>query len=165
MKNLIYLFILVGSVPFFTKCKKEQHPKLAEVESLTSATAQERFPIYRACWDEWGRASKDCKRAGLCNFEDGWFGNDPCGRMVPHHEGTITVEGETNQYMLTIPLTQSDIAIIMADEPTLTLRVDEDIQESVIQENGKFWQVKAGSYPFIPSIGDFGGYKIPVILN
>lgn len=163
MKKAILLFVF-ASIFCFIDCKKEQHMDIIEASTLSSVQDRQ-FPIYRACWDEWGRARKDCKRAGLCNFQDGWFGNDPCGRNYPHHEGTITMDSETNQYIFTIPLTQADITFITADEPTLTLRVDEDILESAIQENGKFWKVKAGAYSFNSSIGNFGGYKIPVILN
>jgi hypothetical protein len=29
--------------------------------------------IYYASWDSWGRTSRDCKGAGLCNFTACWF--------------------------------------------------------------------------------------------
>ncbi|WP_040280766.1 hypothetical protein [Psychroserpens damuponensis] len=124
-----------------------------------------KFVIHHATWDEWGRASKDCKSWGLCNYEDCWFCciDTSSGDVVDCDDdeedlsgryGTFSIDASTNTGTFTIELnpaiSEQNDAIINGD----TLYVDEDIVKSKTS-------ILKGIYLFNPSVGSDGGY----ILN
>lgn len=105
-------------------------------------------------WDEWGRKKFNCRKGGLCNF-----------RL---EEITIDIEfefgfgvpvqtGNNGDHWADIPITES----MPADYHYEIFPIDEDIHYTM--EDGDTFMVPAGMYPRIETIGEEGGYRLPII--
>lgn len=150
----------------FIGCVKNSQPNQPITLVSKGEAIQDRVPIYRACWEKWGRASKKCDGWGLCYFEDCWFWQDDCcGIVIPHPSGVIEYDGSLGAYVMTITLTTIDSLQLEASASELPLIVDEDIIEDSVDENWDTFTIEEGEYPFISEIGAYGGYRIPVILE
>ncbi len=107
---------------------------------------------YYFTWDDWGRKESDCRSGrGLCNFRleeiriDIGFG------------GACPINTDNNGNMWV------DIAItpdMPVENDNDNFWIDEDINYTMPNED--VYTVFAGSYQKINSIGDEGGYRIPL---
>lgn len=130
-----------------------------ENASKSVITAQGKFFLVK--FDEWGRKSKNCSGWGLCNAK--WFQcTDAENNQVdclranspgPNYGTPLKIDEETNQHYVEILFDHSSTS------PT-SLIIDDDIVLNFQSELGFNLIFKAGSYPFIPYIGVYGGYKI-----
>ena len=155
----------------FTSCSTENNSKNSIDEDLIAksltfkkidfdATATEdNRASGRICivgWDEWGRASRDCRGWGLCNAV--WFDCEDEQRF--EYEGAYSSPlyfDETNGKYYVEVLLASSTEIPIED---LTLKIDESFEldtELVIDKNLIFSQ---GNYIFNESPGDYGGIRI-----
>lgn len=119
-------------------------------------------------WDEWGRAKKNCRGAGLCNAT--WFpelrtiaapgtGNNGGGRPdLMHHAVPVKFDKEKRTYYIDI-LANHPMKSPMAAELE-TLPIDEDIVLSTKEVLGLDLVMKAGVYKFDPRLDEFGGFRI-----
>lgn len=156
---------MLGTVSIgFWSCVKQYQKDMPVATNNPEASVEDRWRIYTACWDKWGRASEGCSW-GLCRFEDCWGWQDPCcGESA--RTGTIAFDDAANMYMMTIQLSNTSSLEATAAASQLPLYIDEDIiDEDPVDETWNSLKIEAGAYPFNPGIGNYGGYKIPVIFN
>jgi hypothetical protein len=103
---------------------------------------------------EIGRASKYCRRVGICDVVAFWIviykQVAPTGNQL-----SVGIKGEKGNEYITLQLNNHL-------DPTkfdTTFYVDQDIKSN------KDITIKKGAYEIDNSIGAFGGYKIPVTVN
>ena len=159
--------VLGAAYLFFWGCVKQNQVDFPNVKPNTIIPAEDRWTIYSACWDEWGRASSNCGSWGLCNFQDCWGWQAPCcGTSSSAHTGTISFDATANMYMLTIMLNNTNTQEASAISSQLPLYIDEDIIDyDPVDQTWNSIKIEAGAYPFLSGIGSYGGYEIPVIFN
>ena len=111
-------------------------------------------------WDEWGRASKQCRGWGLCNAN--WFPQfKRTAQKSTSTNGSATLlefDDSLNKYYIDILLAETPPTEIPTD--ALTLKIDENFElevEDAISQNLTFNQ---GDYGYDNSLGEFGGYRI-----
>jgi hypothetical protein len=135
-----------------------------EISSRINSTGDERkFHIYFASWDEWGKASRDCKGWGLCNFQSCWFCcTDDHGQIINcqseqkiANAGKITIDDATKQGNMIIELDPS----IQIQNDAITQRLTLSVEQNI--ENAGFI-IHASEYLFDQQIGSFGGYRLNV---
>jgi hypothetical protein len=165
MKKLILTFTAIVAIA--SGCTKEKSEDLIPNNQVISSNEDlsilAKEPVFIICqWDEWGRASKDCHKWGLCNFE--WF---PEGR-ISNHSAQIKRDLVSGEYYMDILFTSNSpkaingIPISSENLPLLsTLPIDSDITIHTLTSGiGRNLVAKAGTYPFNQSLGNFGGYRI-----
>jgi len=105
-------------------------------------------------WDEWGRKSKDCNGAGLCNFKiEVEKVEDVFGKIA-----YVKKDLNGNYYI--------DVAIdkdFEFQDSDKLFYIDEDIIN--VDTNGVKYILPKGNYKFNSSIGQLGGYRIPVKIS
>ncbi len=159
MKRIILMASIMGLGLFSSSCDKEQDQLRSEND-----IAKKRLYIYWAVWDEAGRASKQCDGWGLCNFEDCWF-CERQGLHTPDAGGEIKLDDVQDVYTLTIKLDITNTEDAAGISSQLPLVVDYDIVDEALPEEWNTITIQAGSYPFDGSVGDNGGYIIPLIMD
>jgi hypothetical protein len=159
--------ILVGAVALtiiavagiFYSCQKEVNNEVIttdqSIQNLKTTVKVE------MSWEEWGRAAKGCKGAGLCNFK-----------------ATITISRDANPDAHTAILYtdrsygENDKVVnmyanILIDEKYVfdadgtSFYIDEDLV--AYDEDGYKYVIPKGVYPLHAEFGKMGGYTIPVI--
>ena len=131
------------------------------IANKQSKGTESRLPILIiVVWDEWGRASKQCKGWGLCNAD--WFPQfDRSSKKSTSTNGGATLlefDDSLNKYYIDILLAVTPPAEIPTD--ALTIKIDENFElevEDAISQNLTFNQ---GDYGYDNSLGEFGGYRI-----
>jgi len=138
---------------FLVSCEKEDAVSTTDAKSNNSLFAKP--VIYYATWDEWGRAKRGCDGWGLCNYTDCWLCDDgmPATNWAPVIYDDQTGEGTMN----------------------ISLRPEVEIEHYAIAHHSPFnvdadivnpgSTLHAGVYQFDPSVGEHGGYKIPITVN
>jgi hypothetical protein len=124
------------------------------------------YHVVYATWDEWGRMSLDCDGFGLCNFVTCFncctddFGNIvdcPTNSKLPRTGKIIYIKGQSQSTMevkLNPQFSDEANAISRKD----TLHIDNNLENV-------FCTIKSGKYIFNPSIGEFGGYSVDVLIK
>ncbi|TGE25146.1 hypothetical protein E5K00_08100 [Hymenobacter aquaticus] len=123
--------------------------------SYSSSIPQNRKVIHYAEWDEWGHASANCGGWGLCNYWDCWFCEVP---RTATHKGTVEYDDLTNEGNLIIALNPTQEIEAKAIAEKWVFYVDKDIDNT----NSR---LHAGKYAFDPSVGESGGYIIPITIK
>lgn len=152
MKKLIFgsLVLAIGLVGIIG-CEKE----VVNTNTTTHSGAVEKKPvIYHATWDEWGRAAKDCKGWGLCNFSDCWFCDD--GEAL--HIADVIFDDETNEGNMIIELDPTDPIQNDAIINKRAFHIDYDIDNpnSLLHK---------GTYAYDSSVGAHGGYTLAITIK
>lgn len=174
MKNLFAIgTVIILLTTIYISCKKgtdQNGNTLTKEEILQSSQSstgnEQRYHIYYASWDEWGRARRNCDGWGLCNFQSCWFCcTDDHNQIVNcqtqqriENAGKITIDDQTKDGDMTIELHPSIQIQNDAITQRLTLYIDQDL------ENAEFI-IRAGEYIFDQQIGSFGGYRLNVTVK
>lgn len=148
MKKLLLNAVIITSL-MFGSCDKES-------DSTTEgdiATIANRYYIYYAHWDEWGRSSRNCAGWGLCNFDDCWFCD--VDNRPSKNQAKVIFDKETGEGHMYIELKISDPQQADAINNESKFYIDEDIEKpnSILLK---------GVYDFQPEIGKYGGYKLAI---
>ncbi len=153
MKKLFFSLVTILALASFTlSCEKEN---VETQENATSLTANKWY-IFYATWEEWGRASRNCAGWGLCNFESCWTCEIADRPGV--HTGKVVYNDETGKGTLSIELDQSEEIQIEAITWELPFTVDKDIVNDNVT-------VRKGIYKFDSKVGPYGGYLVDVLVN
>lgn len=166
MKKIVFIITLVISLSAIVLTSCEQSENLEENSIENGISKKKEFHIHYATWDEWGRASKKCKRWGLCNYEGCWFCCTENGVIVDCDDNSsqqneiqnaakIIINKETNEGFFIIelnPLIEIENTAIINEK---IFYIDEDI----IKENTILHQ---GEYSFDKNVGKYGGYKLNI---
>ncbi|MCJ7934712.1 MAG: hypothetical protein MUW56_14065 [Chryseobacterium sp.] len=154
MKKLILAIAVLTLFSCETESRTDSNDlnsNLTKTEKVkTNSTAK--LSIFQASWDEWGRASKSCAGWGLCNFQSCWF----C--KLGKYTGKVEVDEFTMEGFLYVALDPTDATQAQAIKTQETFFVDQDINNS----NAVVYK---GEYKFDASIGNYGGYQIPVTVK
>jgi len=159
----------------FASCNKEQTPQpqidAAKQTSVSSAStqapptgssikgnSQANKVIYYATFDEWGHASAGCAGWGLCNFYDCWFCEGGGANTEGVHRAQVVFDKATGEGEFIIELDPSKSIEQDAIVKRSTFYVDQDI-------NNPNSILHAGAYPFDPSVGSSGGYKLSITVT
>ncbi|HQW12304.1 MAG TPA: hypothetical protein PK076_07710 [Saprospiraceae bacterium] len=169
MKKFIYFICGFLTLSTFS-CSKENSQILLKNHELGLETREGPFTIYKGCWEEWGRASKECDGWGLCRYDGAWFWQDDFDSVCDNissgtggSSGTVT-QVTSGLYELTIALNNSNSNEANAISARSTLYIDQDIIKtaSTNQYNINQLKIPAGAYNFNNNVGNNGGYKIAV---
>lgn len=153
MKKLIYgtLFLALVGIGLLS-CQKTEILKTNQSNENFQLNDKQSGPIigFFFTWDEWGRKTRDCHKAGLCNFrleeiEIGWF-------CVP------VQQDENGEYYVEIYF---DDSIEFEDEEH-TFYIDEDLYTKT--PKGDLVLLPEGEYSSNPEIGKMGGVRLPLVL-
>lgn len=121
------------------------------------------IPIYQACWDEWGRASKNCDGMGLCNYNGCWVWQDdfPCCRPIEQSQQGLLISMDNGDLVFEISLDKNREIDKEPIDKKLEFHVDEEIKIYNEKEN---WNaiLEVGTYTFNDEVGKSGGYLISV---
>jgi len=155
---LFALLVFISSI-LIISCSKKQN-EIDEVSPNAASVNKAPTPhIYYATWDEFGRASKDCKGWGLCNFNDCWFCcTDEMENIVDcefqsiiMNSALIIIDEESNSGSFIFKLNPKDSIQNVAIKEGLTFYIDDDIKsESFV--------LYKGEYLFNKHVGNYGGY-------
>lgn len=136
---------------------KEFQPQSVTRQNRIVYTGSDAGKLIIIRWEEWGRASRDCRGWGLCNAE--WF---EWGREVNYngngngYAAPLQIDDTTGKYYLDILLgAESTIP-----ENLLDLKIDAEFELDTTLEIGKKLIFKQGTYHFDSTLGEFGGIKI-----
>lgn len=143
------MMVLLTMSSGLLSCDREP-AKQNQNENQTTAN---KWYLFYATWDEWGRASKNCKGWGLCNFDSCWscdINDRPGG-----HRGKVFYNDETGEGTLTIALDFTEEIQAEAIKWQLPFTIDEDIVRDKVT-------LRKGIYLFEPKVGEHGGYLIDV---
>jgi hypothetical protein len=159
-----YIFILMAVVLAVTACNEQEQTKLSptpetsQVETISSAPEpDEGGPKRLRCtWTDWGRAKKGCDGGGLCNWDCEWE-DVPVDNPASTIFNDFAKRTSTGDYYLEIPISSS----MPAENNYQTFPVDEDIYYT--SSTGDIWLMEAGEYPIDLTIGNQGGYNVPLI--
>ena len=168
MKNSKLIIVLVIGI-FITlySCQEENDQILNEselnVNNLKVAPGVTGH-IYYATWEEWGRAAKDCKGWGLCNYSDCWgcCTDDITGEIVDcesgqsvNNGGTVYIDEKTGSGYMLIELDPT----ISVQQDAITNKLPFYIDENIA---GKIFILLKGEYLFDTKVGKNGGYTVSV---
>ena len=132
--------------------------RISGKQNNTQAKALLKIIIVR--WDEWGRASKQCRGWGLCNAE--WFPKTKKqAQKNTSTNGSATLlefDNSLNKYYIDILLAETPPSEIPSD--ALTLKIDKNFELDVQSEISQNLTFNQGDYPYDSSLGEFGGYRI-----
>lgn len=161
--KFLALFMFITLCNAFVSCETSQTNETSNHENL-SRSSPVRLQIIYITWDEWGRASKDCKSWGLCNYTSCSFccldENDkivPCPKSDKDLEnkiaGSVEIDLDTNQGFLYIELDNSK-----TDQNDAILNEKDFFIDNDISNDGV--TLHQGVYNYDSSIGLRGGYKV-----
>lgn len=102
-----------------------------------------------------GRESRGCKGFGVCDFE--WFPGFKVSKGDVYERAEVW-KYEDGTYDLEFYV---DEEVSDPTDPSLNIVVDNDLVSGAMPDNTVLY-IKAGTYAFDPSLGDHGGYNIPV---
>lgn len=154
MKNLkrvllssAILIAVIGCEKTEIKINRDENNDISEpIESKES-----RIVIgFYFTWDEWGRKSENCRKAGLCDF-----------RIE-----TIEIEFGNSTPILTNAQNGDMYVEILADgdleyqNSNLDFFIDENLYTNF---NNETYKVPAGVYQIDHNLGTMGGYVLPLI--
>lgn len=155
MKKLIFsslFLVFIGIV--FLACTKESINQEQKKNELGQTFNEKGIVVgFYFTWDEWGRKSKNCHRAGLCNFRLEKI--EIQIKSVPAKYAPVQSDGSGNLYVEI--LADKDLEF---DDSAHNLFIDEDIYST--GPDGKIYRLPKGIYPLISDLGDLGGYKLPL---
>jgi len=130
------------------------------IANKQSKGTQSRFKIIIVSWDEWGRASRQCRGWGLCNAD--WFPSaQRRAQKSTSTNGSATLlelDNSLNKYYIDILLAETPPSEIPTD--ALTLKIDENFELNVKSEISQNLTFNQGDYPYDDSLGEFGGYRV-----
>ncbi len=155
MKKLIYgtLFLALVGIGVVSCEKEEVKIDTYEMTSTAELNEFQKSLIvigFYFTWDEWGRKSENCRKAGLCDFR-----LETIEIEVGHSTPVITNGTNGNMYVE-----------ILADEDleyqnsNLNFFIDEDLYADF---NNESYKVPAGVYQIDNNLGTMGGYVLPLI--
>lgn len=174
LQHLLMLLISIISLITYS-CTKENEESLINEEDISKSlifkdissqlnNAQNRTVFIGAneenivivSWEEWGRASKNCRGWGLCNAD--WF---PGISGVNYTNGNgyatyLQKDDSTGQYYLEIKLAAESTI----PENLLDLKIDADFELDTTLEIGQKLIFKKGTYFFDSTLGEYGGIRI-----
>ncbi len=162
MKKIFFLVtsITLLSIFFLISCQENENYEKNTTESGINKKVE--FHIHYATWDEWGRAKKNCKGWGLCNYSGCWFCCTDGGVIVDcdsaskiQNSATIIVNDRTKQGFFIIEL---DPSITIQNEAIINKKIFY-IDEDIVFENTILHK---GEYSFNEQVGEYGGYKLNV---
>jgi hypothetical protein len=163
MKKICFLAVIVTAILFATtSCKKEAEVAKNQVSAQNSKELSEepsRKVTITISWDEWGRAKRDCKGWGLCNFKIEII-------IIKDKDSRSSDNPSTNPYSAELYYQRDgrayiDVLIDKTYEGT-SLFIDEDLYS--VDENGQLYMIPEGEYKLNPTLGKMGGYTVPVII-
>ena len=146
MKN-IFFKVLVCAL-----CTVSLHAQNKPTDNPTQPEEQGRWSIYHSTWREWGHLP-DCKGWGLCDYSDCWF----CD-TGDKYSGKVIVDKDTKKGYLVIELDITDPQSKDAVQNKSVFTVGADI-------NNKNSILYKGQYAFDPTVGKYGGYKVPIAVK
>lgn len=176
MKKLSDLILILISMLLFVSCVKQTSyvPLITDQNNLIHNNAMLRDGIgirHAGCWDEWGRASRDCGGWGLCNYEGCWYWSSqpkPCCNTTALTTGEMAYNVDEGKYILTISLSHYDTMAVTAASEASPLYIDLPI---ILLDSfdGLLFQmiIDSGSYNYLSNVGTglIGGYRIPVLVT
>lgn len=141
--NGLLLFVCLC---FLGACSSEEASIFHDAKD--SQLESRKIVIYQAGWDEWGRASRNCKRWGLCNFVDCWAWEDdfPCIEPSVTGGGGEISETSPGVGLLTIVLDPDNDIQGEAIALSKKLFVDTDISSATDSGPYSTITVESGSY-------------------
>jgi hypothetical protein len=170
MKNLALAFsVIILSLLFVFSCDKEELKEVKEeVKQETDVGFREREKhLFYVAWDGNGRTKHDCDKFGMCNVVSCGFCCTENGEIVPcnnstnssqniYNTGIVSVDVGTGEGNLTYKLNPNDAQQNDAINNQLTYYIDEDFYIDNVK-------ILEGEYPYDASVGDYGGYIVPVV--
>ncbi len=158
MKKIFSLLIVLVFFSFYIiSCENEdKQSSIVSDYSTFNLNENHKWCLYYCEWDEWGRASRDCKGWGLCNFYDCW--NCNIDNKNGKYQGKVLFDDITREGFLIIELDILDDIQKYAIENNEIFSIDEDINNpnSILHK---------GQYQFDSTIGLHGGYKINITIK
>lgn len=172
MKSLVLaLSVIILSLLFAFSCDKEELTEVKEeVKQETNVSFREKEKhIFYVAWDRNGRTKHDCDKFGMCNVVACAFCCTENGEIVPcddsnsnsnsqniYNTGTISVDVATGLGNLTYKLNPNDAQQNDAINNQWTYYIDEDFYIDNVK-------ILEGEYPYDASVGEYGGYIVPVV--
>lgn len=164
-KNAFMLFAALFLLLTIGACTKSNN-KITSTKNQSSSnnskvSSKPSYHLFYATWKAWGRKAKGCDGWGLCDFKACFSCTVDEAKETSRYVAPGQVNTETNKGNLTINLDPSDSASYQAITTQSPLYVDDDI----ISDDSNNVVIKAGIYPFNPSIGENGGYVLDVEIQ
>jgi hypothetical protein len=165
MKKIILLGIFVCSLAF-QSCTKDENLVNFEAIKLTGYSKineDSKFP-FRIFTVTLHRASQDCKSGGgFCDFE--WF---PDCSVKPNdinsEKANVIVYYENNEAFFNVYVATPIDGNISLDN--FTYFIDEEIRKTLIVDGQKVdILINAGKCNYNPTIGEFGGFNVPIKIK
>lgn len=171
MKKLALAFSVIVLLLVLTfSCDKEdfREVKKEAQQEANVGFRKKRKHIFYVAWDGNGRTKHDCDKFGMCNVIACAFCCTENGEIVPcddsntnnnqniYNTGIISMDLATGIGDLTYKLNPNDPQQNDAINNQWTYYVDEDFYV----ENVK---ILAGEYLYDASVGEYGGYIVPVV--
>jgi hypothetical protein len=101
-------------------------------------------------WDEWGRANRNCHKAGLCNFRLEEIRIEVnCVPVFSKENGELYVQ---------IPVDE----LIEFEDEQMDFYIDEDLY--AVGPDGYTYMIPSGVYEFNPDLFEMGGFELPLIF-
>lgn len=174
MKLIVFLCFLILTT--LVSCSKsvEQAPEPDYRTLITSAPLQPQSKVKRHHIVTFNphRPKTGCEKGfGICNVR--WFYCTEDGRVVPcssDHSwnnasgfaGPLQIDPANGQYYIEMHFT-SDVSSLPVDQTTFV--VDYDVTLDAQKELGVNLTMPAGSHPYDPSLGNYGGHKLYFTSN
>jgi len=162
MKKIIFLITIVTILSTFFLVSCERGEELEDNKIENGIDKKIEYHIHYATWDEWGRAKKNCKGWGLCNYNGCWFCCTDGGVIVDcdsttkvQNSATIIIDKETNQGFFIIEL---DPLIEIQNDAIINEKIFY-IDEDIIEGNTILHK---GEYNFDIQVGKHGGYRLNI---
>ena len=152
--NIVIIFALVLFAGMVSSCTKDSETeevstkKTNNKEELSNSKVSVTITV---SWDKWGTKKYGCKKGfGLCNFKISFESGDP------EKSATVQFDKEGNNPFIEVLVDEFTVF----NEGNHLFLIEDDLY--TLDEEGTEYVLPAGEYELDESIGEMGGYTIPV---